>query len=116
MSITREQAETILATLRAQYGIEADDEYGPKLMEDWMWFDTPTRWALVWEEGPYDWALRFGEGGFNEEIFNLALDEFGNTAEGRAKAIALASEKPAGIPEGLWVEAVTGWAVSILER
>lgn len=116
MAVTREQAEAVLAAVQAKYAPDLNGEnaeYGPKLIEDWDWLSSPTKWAIIWEEGPFEWAYRFGMGGLNEEMYNALLESSGNTVEGRAKAYEMAMEKPADDIPGVWTEAITAWAISV---
>jgi hypothetical protein len=49
--------------------------------------------SIVWEGGPHEWACLFPLGGIEEE--------FGFTV------------KPVELPEGIWTEAMTSFAISI---
>jgi hypothetical protein len=97
--VTRQQAEATLAALKAKY---ADDlrlglYYEPKLIENWGYPESgPKPFAIVWEEGPTEWALRFPAGG---------MAGFGAVME-----------SPVALPEGVWVEAYSEWAVAIYPR
>ncbi|WP_433242398.1 hypothetical protein [Actinomadura nitritigenes] len=121
MSVTREQAEQVLEAIKEKYAHhwrnEKGDPYGtpPQLIENWHWLTEPTPWAILWEEGPFEWAYLAGVGGLDMEVYCLALDEYGHTPEGRAKAEELASIAPVPVPEGLYLEAVTTYAVSVCE-
>lgn len=96
-SVTKREAEKFLRALKKQRAAWIDDDSkGPELLEDWDWTGYGGfRWSIVWEEGPYDWSDLFPFGGVDEE--------FG----GR---IADVSE---GLPETLYAESITGWAVGI---
>lgn len=95
--VTKREAERTLAAVRRAFKAYVSDGYGPKLVKDWNWGFTVAHdydWAIVWEEGsPYNWTYLFPDGGIDEE--------FG----GRHPAVDL--------PDGVWTEAITGWALAI---
>lgn len=119
MTVTQEQAEAVLAAVEAKYqgywGEQAvEDGFvmpHPTLVMDFDWIGTGPQPAIVWEEGPYEWAIRHA-GGMNEETFHNIHPEFEADA---AKAREMATEKAVEIPEGLWVEPITSWALAIYE-
>ena len=117
---TRREAEAVLTALKRSYGwtpaTDADwhDAYGdPELVENWDWGWTTVntyRWAIVWEGGPYEWTYLFPGGGFDEEMYNLAF-EFGKETARR-----LATKPGAELPDGVWTEAITSWAIAIYPK
>lgn len=115
MTVAREQAEAVLAAVRAKYAthIGEDSEYGPTLIENWHWLSEPTPWAIVWEGGPFEWAYRFSSGGFDDEVYSLAAAIFGDTAEGRSRATGMATEPPADDIPGVFIEPINHWALGL---
>jgi len=92
MAVTREQAEAVLAAVRATHPAYLTDTRSPELIENWDWLESaPTRWAIVWEEGPDDWSIRFD------------LDD----AKARVNGIHAANL------DGIWIEPVTYWSISV---
>lgn len=97
--VTKAEAEKVLSAVKRAFPAWARGKgaVGPKLVKDWNWGFTYSHdydWAIVWEEGsPYNWTYLFPHGGTDEE--------FG----GRHPAVTL--------PDGVWVEPVTGWAIAI---
>jgi hypothetical protein len=86
----------VLNVIRRQFCVTADDVangYGPTLVMDWDWTGEPTP-AVIWEGGPYDWAIYVGYGGRMETGYH---------------APDLSDE----IPDTVFVEPYSGWAVSI---
>lgn len=118
MSVTRQQAETVLNRIKTQYRAhwEPDERCAPKLVENWDWLESgPRRWAIVWEEGPFEWAFRASMGGFDEEAALLTADHLGEE-ETRARAKAgRFNVEPIEMPKGTFMECVTSWAVGIYE-
>lgn len=60
---------------------------GPVLCRDFELWSGPTRWAIVWEGGPYDWAIE-------------------------ASSTQFADDR-GGLPEGVFVEPIVGWALGL---
>jgi hypothetical protein len=109
MDITREQAELVLAAIEHQFAWALEgtnQEFGPKLVEDWDWTDSPVPFAIIWEEGPFEWALRAASGGIDPEMAD-AVREFN---------VTVTEEKPVPVPDSLYLEPVTNWAVGIYEK
>lgn len=103
-TVTREQAEVILAAVKAAF---TGQETTPELIENWTDGHAATPWAIVWEKGPHDWALHFGMGGFNEELYEAAMAEFGGSIDGCEYAMQLAEEEPFADPDGTFTAPVT---------
>lgn len=78
--ITKKQAEYVLKTICFKYGIEPNDEHGPKLIMDFDWLGIGKNPAIIWEGGPYEWACeshwRLFDDVFVEAITNWALGIF----------------------------------------
>lgn len=55
-TVTREQAEQVLAAIIAHYA--ATPDWLPCLMEE-GWDDR--QWTIVWDNGPPEWAYEFGD-------------------------------------------------------
>lgn len=104
--ITRKTAEQALAAVIEQFAVQPGDPQ-PEIKENWHWTETPARWALVWEEGPYEWALRAGTGGLDEEATDL-LQDF-------APGARIETPPAASWPPGTYAEAITTWAVAVVE-
>lgn len=121
-TVTRKQAEQVLAEIRKQFtvhcathaeiaernpddpdfvrlltcrpdGTPRHENPQPKLVENWEWVSgTPVRWAILWEEGPCEWAYIAMHGGTDADGFTI----------------------PAATPvEGVYTEAWTTWAIGI---
>lgn len=104
-TVTRRDADRVLAALCRQYGVTPGDRLAPTVCENWDWgYGSPAPFAIVWEEGPYEWAHRFPEGGIDEE----ATYEIQDLAPGTVVRTA-----PAKIPSHIFVEAITSWAVGL---
>lgn len=100
-NVTRKDAEKVLAALKKQH---PDETYPPQIVENWNWTGRPTRWAIVWEEGPYEWAYTFPFGGLNEEATALAQEFIPG---------AVIEDPVVEIPDHLFTEAITSWAIGI---
>jgi hypothetical protein len=92
--ITKTIAKQVLAEVERVFApwIEAGVE-GPKIVMDFDWLGYGGRPSIVWEAGPYQWTYLFPRGGIDEE-FGIKVPE-------------------AQLPEGVYTEAQTGWALSI---
>lgn len=99
--VTRKDAEKVLAALNTQY---PGEKYPAQIIENWNWTGRPVRFAIVWEEGPYEWAYRFPFGGIDEESTSLLRELL---------PIATVASRAVEIPDHLFVEPVTSWAVGI---
>lgn len=96
--VTKREAQRVLAALKRQQRAAIAGGSGPQLVKDWDWGWTESRvypWAIVWEEGPYDWADLFPYGGIEEE-FGFKIEDVSDR-----------------IPEGVFSEAITSWAVAV---
>jgi hypothetical protein len=105
-TVTRRDADRVLAALCHQYGITPDDHSAPVVIEEWdfLTYGNPAPFAIVWEEGPYEWAYRFPEGGIDEEATYGIQD----IAPGTVVRTAAAKIDP-----HIFVEAITSWAVGL---
>lgn len=111
MKVTRAHAEQILGALRQRHAIEPNDPDGPKVVENWDWSDSgPVSWAILWE-GDYDWPRLAEDGGLDEEIANELLD-FMSPEEAKRSA----TRYPLAVPDGIRIQAINGWAISIHEE
>jgi hypothetical protein len=105
--ITKREATHTLRAVAKAFGYRPDDEYGPKIIEGFDWTGTGGCTAIVWEEGPYEWAItaaaaQYGEPVVNEELASLA-EEFG----------VVPKIGPIKVPDGLFIEPITSWALGI---
>jgi hypothetical protein len=115
-TITREQAETSMAVVVAQFreytepiAFPAMDGKPaltmspacplPTLLEGFN--DAP--FTIMWEDGPDDWAYRASAGGTSEEERVLAA-EF---------SITLTDEEPVVFPEGVFAEPLSSYALGL---
>jgi hypothetical protein len=105
-TVTRRDADRVLAALCHQYGITPGEPGAPVLIPEWdfLTYGNPAPFAIVWEEGPYEWAYRFPEGGIDEE----ATYEIQDLAPGTVVRTA-----PAKIDRHIFTEAITSWAVGL---
>jgi hypothetical protein len=132
-TVTREQAEAVLAKVRQQYlaycataeetaVMYADDPElvdvltkskdgtpkanppQPTLVENFDWGAGPVPWAIVWEEGPFEWAYNAMQGGVDEEVAAMLAAE---GVEGGGKVDAVDP-----VP-GVATEPYSGWALAI---
>jgi len=92
---TAEDVRPVLEALKTQQRAHWDLGPVPTVLEDWDWTGGQPVTAIIWEEGPYDWTYLFPYGGIEEE--------YGSTLKDVSEMI----------PEGLYVEPVTSWAVAI---
>lgn len=93
--VTRRDAEKVLAGVRRAYRPYLRAGYNePMLVRNWRFFDgPPVPYAIVWEGGPFEWTMHVPFGGRDEE--------FGGTI-------------PAiDVPDGIYTEPYTGWALGI---
>lgn len=93
-AVSLEQAEMVLAAVRKQWMGLVRLGLKPQLIMDWDWFGSGPVPSIVWEEGPFRWPYLFPHGGRNE---------FGT----------LTRNVSGDIPDGVFVEAATHFAVSI---
>jgi hypothetical protein len=66
-------------------------------------------WEIVWEEGPYEWVHTAFSGGFDEELYGLAI-EAGATPE-QARKTATVNAHPC--PDGVFAEAATHYSLGL---
>ncbi len=92
---SKKEAQAVLKALHIQTKPWVDLGYKPKLIMDWDWHGDGGVPSIVWEEGPYDWPVYFPHGGIEEE-FGFHLPDVSGL-----------------IPDGVWVEGSTHFAVSI---
>jgi hypothetical protein len=55
-NITAHDCERLRLAICRDRGVDPQDPYGPRVIENWDWLDHPIRWAIVWE-GDYEWPL-----------------------------------------------------------
>lgn len=115
-TITRKQAEAVLALVEKRYkawlqGEPEDSPDRPKLVENyepyWCSDDSGTRripWAILWESGPDEWAYRFSMGGIDEELATLAAEVVGQRKVQKAVRDGAFTEQPAPQASGVYVE------------
>jgi hypothetical protein len=111
--VTKREAERVLAAVKRAFPAYLDKggKYGPKLVKDWDWGWTTSHvyeWAIIWEEGPYEWTYNFPEGGVDEEL-TAEL----HTIVPDAKPI---TTKAVELPDGVWTEPITSWAIAIYPK
>ena len=109
-TVTREDAETVLALVRAQFHtylepLTLDDTtYEPTCPEPTLIEDYDgAPFVVAWEDGPDDWAYRFTVGGSSEEERILAA-EFGAT---------ITPDEPAVVPDHLRCEPIYSFVLGI---
>ncbi|MER6509648.1 hypothetical protein ABT158_22695 [Nonomuraea sp. NPDC001636] len=88
-TVSRAQAEQVVAAIARQFGVAADE---PKLMEEWW---DGRQWSIFWD-GPHEWAFYVPEGGtFPESGWEIPACE---------------------LPPGVSVEAVNACTLSLQPR
>jgi hypothetical protein len=111
LAVSKEDAEAVFEAIKTKYSAYIEEGYGPELRHNWTWGWTAEHtyeWAIVWEEGsPYDWALSALDESFDEALY-FEAKEFG---EDFARRIATTPAIEA--PNGVWADAITGWAAWI---
>lgn len=113
--LTKKKAEACLAAVKAQFkeylGDGADE---PKLYEPGFHADS---WTIAWEGGPFEWTYLAFKGGFDDEMYRLAMDamiETGTLDEaGRAKAREMATKQEHPRPAGVFTEPLNHWALCL---
>lgn len=95
-TISDTQAEQALAAITHQYRVWVDGNTAPKIVRDFDWNGTGPVTAIVWEDGPYQWAYYAGQS-YIEEEFGFRITGFDPI-------------------DGVFLEAVTSWAVGLYER
>jgi hypothetical protein len=94
---TKAECLKVFKAICKQHGVTEDelaDGYGPQLVMDWDWFGYGPRPAIIWEGGPYDWPVYAPHGGRSETGYRIP-------------------DVSDQLPPGVWLEAATGWALSI---
>jgi hypothetical protein len=125
-TITREQAEAVLAVVRKRYRCYFEpvlndagkvllpapgEDDQPQLFENYH--GRRGSWAVVWESGPDEWAMRFSLGGLNEEVAAYLHQEAGWTPSAAGRA---AVEAPVVVEvPGVHVEAWESFSLGIYE-
>lgn len=112
-TVTKRDAERVLAAVKRQCRAYCVDEHGkpsgsqPEILKDWDWTGHgAAKYSIVWEEGPYNWAVNFPYGGIDDEMTSL-MQEF------RPGAVSRTNDVSDRIPQHVFCEAITGWAVGI---
>lgn len=107
--ITKRLAEKTFAAMRKQFAAYLPDNpaEGPFLRRR---YETSGHWEIVREGGPYDWPMRAFVGGWDSEIYHLALDA-GAT---RQEADRLARSEPKiPAPADVFTEPVNGYTLGL---
>lgn len=111
--VTKREAEKVLAAVKRAFPawIGGKGSTPPTLVKNWEWgwnYSRTYDWAIIWEEGPYEWTYRFPEGGVDEEL----------TYELRTIVpdAAPLTTNAATLPDGVWTEPITGWAIAIYPK
>lgn len=102
--ITKEKAQECLAALKEQFKTHVQEGYTFTLHEPGFHADA---WTIACE-GIENWTLYAFVGGFDEEVYHLAVDEFGVQ-----RAREMAQQKGVPCPAGVFVEAVNHWCVGL---
>lgn len=118
-TITRKQAESVLAKLVERYRwdieggtIPADGDEPEFVIAPCADVDRPTLhrdekgfWEIVWESGPSEWAYRFTMGGIDPETAPV-VRAYGGTPK---------AEEPAQVSSKVFLEPVNTYTVGIYE-
>ncbi len=104
--ITRRQAEETLQIILQQFRPYVADDSKPVLYEPGHHSDS---WSIGWDDGPYEWTYRAFVGGFDEEIYFLALDA-GTTKEAAENMAKMPAVNP---PKGVFPEPINGWCLGL---
>lgn len=92
--VTKKQGEAVLGAVKEQFKSWLDAGYDPPvLVMEFTFLGGEAVPTIVWEEGPYDWSM-FVPGGGVEEEFGFTIKEV-------------------ELPDGVFAEAMTGWALGI---
>ena len=86
LAVSKEDAEAVFEAIKTKYSAYIEEGYGPELRHNWTWgwtVEHTYEWAIVWEEG---------------SPYDWAVG---------------ALDKSFEAPNGVWTEAITGWAASI---
>lgn len=102
--VSKRQADSAARAIGKAFGAEAG--YGPKVFDRAEYGDGSKGWIVSWEEGPFEWPYLI-HGGFNEEVYSLAV-EFG-----KDKARKLAHQEPVKFPKGVVAEAINHYSVAL---
>jgi hypothetical protein len=110
---TRKAAEKVLQNVRDRYP-DPHPEYAspddqPKILPgSHEALQTEDAWVISWESGPFEWALRYTMGGFDDEMYHLAVDEIG-----QERARAMATEDAAPRVDGVFVEPINSFSLGV---
>lgn len=104
VAVRKRDADKVLAAVKKKFKAYLDLGTGPVLLKDWDWTaGGPVPYAIVWEGGPYDWAVTFNSDDVDEELAALGA-EFGLTFGPSPIPV---------LPDAVYTEPVTGWALGI---
>lgn len=105
--VTRTQAEAALAAIRTQFASSlSDDGQQPQLFEPGF---QCSGWAIGWEEGPHEWTYAAFHGGFDDEMYGLAVE----AGADREQARRLATIAGVPVPAGVFAEPVNHWCLGL---
>jgi hypothetical protein len=105
--LTRSRAEKALAAIRAQFATDVEGSgTEPTLYEPGYHTEG---WSIGWEEGPHEWTYRAFGGGFDDELYGLALEA--GVDDERAQRMATDDGYPC--PAGVFAEPVNHWCLAL---
>jgi hypothetical protein len=100
---TKAQAKKVLTQVKKQRKTYLAAGYPPPRLTNerlFNWQSEKPGWTIVWEEGPYEWAIQFPYGGTTDwELADAGNFPIPNVID--------------AMPEGVWSEAHTTWAIGI---
>ncbi|MEW9530655.1 hypothetical protein [Microbispora sp. NPDC049125] len=112
MSVTRHQAEKVLALVKKTYSAYIDPEHCPHCQPQIIENFEGARYAIEWANGePYEWAISFPGGGTDETVYQLASD----AGVASNSAYEFAQVPSVVLPAGVHVEAMRTYILGIYE-
>ena len=105
VAVKKADADKVFAAVKKKYKAYLDGGGdAPLLVKDWDWTGgPPIPYAIVWEGGPYEWAIGFTSDDVDEELAILGA-EFG---------IEFGPAPVPVLPDTVFTEPVTGWALGV---
>jgi|APSaa5957512535_1039671.scaffolds.fasta_scaffold24847_5 hypothetical protein len=99
---TKAEAQKVLTQVIRQRKAYVDAGYAkPRLTKERIfdWQAENPDWTIVWEEGPYEWAVQFPDGGKDWDLADCGDFRIEDVRD--------------ALPEGIWTEAHTTWALAV---